>query len=617
MAALAAAAGAVPGAVPVHGVPAHKRRASVAPPIRSGSADQINLWRFFVSHYHKWPNHLLPNIGMASTLERHTGLQRLVDWLKSKPGYHVGQVKSQLCLLKEQVWPQAGAGIDISDDASGKLEDLLNQVGGDAGKRAISEAAVDAILGSPCCTQAAQFVHFMMAVKHTRTDLVKYGTSLVMDFLELMATNRACKLSQKTAFYKVFEASRRELVSKHDIGRAPGGLLVGGIVASSPLAPVARNAVDLLTGARDRANGVPADAPATALIDRIGRDISYHLHDQVFRTLAHVLTPVTEIVIFPGHSSKLPAPDSPLASSVYYVTGWLVAMVDVLRKEMELKEHRLQPRKKRLFDLMVLWRNNVRLKREDAETNQRLPTQKASAKSDNNSIYDKEFPSYQLYGVVCRLEDTVSGALTSGALTERGAGTLFQRIELALTMNGDLLQAFRSTLRGAPGDTPLVTYKAPDGYPSGLCSVLECSVWVHGGALHDLWCFIVSKFLRMRGQDFVRSVNALRDSTLDSMSHRDQVAAKIVTAGDVQSGSSKTAVVEISIEDNIDFLEQIATDSAVLDPILFPPAPVHHEQTNAASDAPVVPAAEKDATVHTRRSKRRRKGGASKKGKRT
>lgn len=177
-----------------------------SPSIFSGGALQVNLWRFFVCFVHTWTNNLIPGTETEASLQKYPELRHLVKFLRVN-NLKIGQCKKQLRLLKDQTLPQAGVSVDVTADPSGKLADLMDQVGQDAGCKVIAEDAVRALLAAPVCKSAKFYRHMARLVEAVRPELMVYATGLVKDLVNMVASHRAGKATMKTKRLEEFMQS--------------------------------------------------------------------------------------------------------------------------------------------------------------------------------------------------------------------------------------------------------------------------------------------------------------------------------------------------------------------------------------------------------------------------
>eukprot|EP00037_Helgoeca_nana_P016623 m.156255 g.156255 ORF g.156255 m.156255 type:complete len:695 (+) comp23614_c0_seq1:173-2257(+) len=540
-------------ALPMGQLPAAQPPPLRAASVYSGSQDQIDLWQFFVRHHHTWPSGLIP-MTTPGNLLKFAELVRLEAFLKGKK-FTLKSAQNQLRLLKDQVYPKVGVSVDISGDPSGTRQDLDLQVGGADGVHRIAHAAVDAILSSDMCTQAEDFLFLYHVVQNCRDQLVEYAKDIIVRLLDLLATCRAGKSTMIRANNATYQAQRRAMRSENDSGYELPADSVGGVSRDAPIYAVAQRAVDILRRYTARAAQIIADssgpprpedtplAPTVLLVETVGRVLGIAIQMETNRTLAHVLSPVKEIVVPPRDGYSRPTANTDTAARVYYCSGVLVVSVKGLVKFIENLKSRSE-RQNNLLRLAKTWIENVELDRTTAESDPNLPTQFCTEKAVD-SAYDPSWPSLLFYDVVCRLEDMCTQAEKSGALAAYGADRLYTRIENTAIYDTGMRAAFKRTFRGAgpgSGERIMVRHDAPDDIPAGMAELWQFKVWVHQQASHDLWVFLMRRWINLRGKDHTRRVNASRsgqEKSLDGISHRTRVATG--TAGeDTNETTSKS-----------------------------------------------------------------------------
>lgn len=469
--------------------------------------------------------------------------------------------------------------IDITDDVSGKLEDLRAQVGGDDGKRNIARDAVDAILHSVLCTIADSFVHYRHVVEFVRPELEEYSAEIVERLLEIMAKHRATKVGQKPRNLEHFHEERRTMQNENDEGRYPTGPKEdGGVPKSSTFACVSKKAHKHLSDMMGKCQAQGKDTsvhpfPSSNMISRIGCTLSWHIHHETFKAMALVLDPIKTIVAPKSEDfvGQEPDPGSKEAGTLYDVMGWIVVKSKMLRNDLHCRE-RLTDRQQRFLQLLDVWNPNAQMSREEAEKAPRLSTDKVSDRSDKHNALEGAFVTQPIYELGWRLEHTINQAIDSGALTSQGAGDLFVRIESTLMYDPFFLRLLRLTLRGASAGADLVRFIPPKDVPESIADILDYDVWVDQEPLIDLWRFILSTYLRMRGKDFCGADNNQRggkQAETDKMSHRSKVRSGESSSDSKSSGKGGKSVAEDD-EQNEAFIKSLEENAAEIDNLLFP-----------------------------------------------
>lgn len=473
---------------------------------------------------------------------------------------------------------QVGVGVDISDDLSGKLEDLRAQVGNNDGMHCIARDAVDAILCLMLCTSGEGFVHHRHVVKFVRPELEEYSVGLVVRLLDIMSN--ATKVGQKPRNLEHFHAERRAMQNENDEGRYPTESKVdGGVPTSSAFAVVSKKAHTLLSDMMDRGaaqgkNTSILPFPSSEMISRIGCSLSWHIHDQTFRAMALALDPIIAMVAPKSEDFNGQEPDrgSPDAQTVYDLMGWVVLRTKQLAQDLQARSS-LTERQRRFLELLLVWTPNAQMSRKEAESTPRLSTEKVSARSDKHDALEGVFVTQSIYELGWRLEHTINLALDSGAMKAQGAGEMFGRIESALLYNPFFLRLLRLTLREQSSAEPdLVRLVPPKDVPESIADLLDCDVWVQREPLLDLWGFTLSTFIRMKGKDYCVKENAQRggkQAENDKMSHRGKVRAGESSTDSKSSGNGGKSTT-VDDEKNEAFIKSLEKDGAAIDLILFP-----------------------------------------------